>query len=105
MEEVTVGHLAEKLKVGGLRVIDVRDPDEYRAGHIPGAELITMATIPLRISELPRDEKLFVVCESGGRSWQVCAYLDRHGYQVVNVEGGTGMWRMSGFPVKQGMEA
>lgn len=105
MEEITVDRLAEKLKAGGLRVIDVRNPDEYRQGHIPSAELITMATIPLRISELPRDEDIYIVCESGGRSFQVCSFLDRQGYRAVNVQGGTGVWRMAGLPIKQGMEA
>ena len=105
MEEVTVTALAEVMKNRNVRVLDVRNPDEYRSGHVPGAELITMATIPLRTADLPRDEKLFIVCESSSRSWQVCAFLDRQGYQVVNVIGGTGAWRMNGLPLTQGMGA
>lgn len=105
MEDVTVSELAETIKGGKTRLIDVRQADEYRAGHVPGAEFITMATVPLRLADLPRDEKLYVICESGGRSWQVCAYLEEHGYHVVNVQGGTGAWRMSGLPLKTGMEA
>jgi rhodanese-related sulfurtransferase len=105
MEEVTVRVLAAALNSGKPRLIDVREAGEYRAGHVPGAEFITMSTIPLRLADLPRDEKLYLICESGGRSWQVCSYLEQHGYQVVTVEGGTGAWRMSGFPLTQGMEA
>lgn len=103
MEEVTVRTLAEVIKTGRVRLIDVREPDEYRSGHVPGAELMTMATVPLRVADLPRNEKLYVICESGARSFQVCAYLEEHGYQVATVQGGTGAWRMSGFPVTQGM--
>lgn len=103
MEEVTVRALAEVIKTGRARLIDVREPHEYRAGHVPGAELMTMATVPLRIADLPHNEKLYVICESGARSFQVCAYLEQHGYQAVTVQGGTGAWRMSGLPITQGM--
>jgi rhodanese-related sulfurtransferase len=103
MEEVTVQVLAEALKSGSPRLIDVREPGEYRSGHVSGAEMITMATVPLRVADFSRDEKLYVICESGSRSWQVCSYLDRHGYQVVTVAGGTGAWRKNGFPLTQGM--
>jgi rhodanese-related sulfurtransferase len=105
MEEVTVQALATALKAGKPRVIDVREAAEYRSGHVPGSEFITMATIPVRLADLSHGEKLYVICESGGRSGQVCSYLERQGYQVVNVQGGTGAWRMSGFPLSQGMEA
>lgn len=105
MQGITVETLAAVMKNGKTRVIDVRNPDEYRSGHVPGAELITMATIPLRTAELPRDEEIFIICESSSRSWQVCAYLERQGYQAINVEGGTGAWRMNGLPLTQGMEA
>ncbi|HUW78001.1 MAG TPA: rhodanese-like domain-containing protein [Candidatus Nanopelagicaceae bacterium] len=103
MEEITVHALAEVIKGGSTRVIDVREPVEYRSGHVPGAELITMATVPLRLADLPRAEKLHVICESGARSYQVCAYLENHGYQVTTVTGGTGAWRMNGLPIVQGM--
>lgn len=105
MEELTVSALAEALEHGKPRLIDVRQADEYRSGHVPGAEFITMSTIPLRLADLPRDEKLYVICESGGRSYQVCSYLEQHGYDVVTVQGGTGAWRMSGRPLTHGMEA
>jgi rhodanese-related sulfurtransferase len=105
MEEVTVQALASAMKSRGLRLIDVREAVEYRSGHVPGAEFISMATIPVRLSDLPRGKKLYLICESGARAFQVCHYLEQHGYQVVNVAGGTGAWRMSGFPLKQGMEA
>jgi len=105
MEEITVSALAGALATGEVRLIDVREADEYRAGHVPSAEFITMSTIPLRLADLPRGQKLHVICESGGRSWQVCSYLEMQGYDVVNVAGGTGAWRMSGRPLTQGMEA
>ncbi len=105
MEEITVLALAEAIKGGRTRLIDVRQADEYRLGHVPGAEFISMSTIPLRLADLPRDEKLHIICESGARSWQVCSFLERHGYQAVTVAGGTSAWRMNGFPITHGMEA
>jgi len=105
MEEITVSGLAEAIEAGNIRLIDVREADEYRAGHVPTAEFITISTIPLRLADLPRDQKFHFICESGGRSWQVCSYLEMQGYQVVNVVGGTGAWRSSGRPLTQGMEA
>lgn len=105
MEVITVSALEEALKGGRDRLIDVREADEYRAGHVPGAEFIPMSIIPLRIDDLPRGEKFYVICESGARSWQVCAYLEQRGYAAITVEGGTGAWRMSGRPLVQGMEA
>lgn len=105
MEEVTVLALAEAIKGGRTRLIDVRQADEYRSGHVPGAEFISMSTIPLRLADLPRDERLHIICESGARSWQVCSFLEQHGYQAVTVAGGTSAWRMNGFPITHGMEA
>jgi rhodanese-related sulfurtransferase len=48
---------------------------------------------------------VFIICESGNRSWQVSAFLRQRGIEVVNVEGGTGAWRNAGFPINQGAAA
>lgn len=103
MQTATVAELKSALDSGRATVLDVREPYEFDAGHIPGAINIPMATIPVRLSELPVTSELHVVCESGARSWQVCAFLDRHGVAATNVEGGTGMWRMNGLPLEAGV--
>lgn len=100
MQTATVAELKSALDSGRATVIDVREPYEFDSGHVPGAINIPMATIPVRLSELPTDADLHIVCESGARSWQVCAFLDRQGLAATNVEGGTGMWRTNGLPLE-----
>jgi rhodanese-related sulfurtransferase len=95
----TVADLHSRLSQGA--VIDVREPYEYAAGHVPGAINIPMATIPIRIQDLPKGD-VFVICESGARSWQVAAFLAQRGITVTNVEGGTGAWRVAGLPLEAG---
>ncbi len=83
------------------RLIDVREIAEIKAGTIDGAEPIPMATIPLRANELSKDEKLIVMCRTGARSAQVCAFLQQqHGFEnVYNLRGGIFAWASSGMPV------
>jgi rhodanese-related sulfurtransferase len=76
-------------------LLDVREPDEWQAGHIEGALHIPLAQLPLRTGELP-DGELFVVCRSGGRSARAVAWLGQHGYSAVNLDGGMGAWAAAG---------
>ena len=82
------------------RLIDVREPAEYAAGHVPSAELIPMSVVPVRLHEIPKDRTVYVICHSGGRSAQVVGWLNAQGYDTVNVEGGTAGWGMSGHHVE-----
>jgi rhodanese-related sulfurtransferase len=83
-----------------IPLVDVREHDEYVAGHVPSAAHMPLSTVPLRHDELPRDRTVFVVCAVGGRSAQAVAWLNEHGYDAVNVEGGTRDWVMNGYPVE-----
>lgn len=88
----------------GARVLDVREKHEFDSGHVPSAVHIPMSIVPLRVSDVQGPssaEPVWVICESGARSWQVSEYLTRHGLQVVNVEGGTSAWRALGLPVEK----
>jgi rhodanese-related sulfurtransferase len=97
---ISVGELAALLAADpATPVVDVREPDEYAAGHVPSASLMPLHTVPLRHEELPRDRTIYVVCAVGGRSGQAVAWLNEQGYDAVNVEGGTRDWVMSGHPV------
>ena len=74
-------------------VVDVREPDEWAAGHAPGAVHIPLGDLPARIDELPEtDTSLPVVCRSGGRSGRAVEWLVQQGFDVVNVEGGMRAW-------------
>lgn len=83
-----------------FKIVDVREMNEIGAGTIPGAVAMPMASIPLRLNELPRDEELVFICRSGARSAQVCAFLQQQGYaKVYNLRGGMFAWAGSGQPI------
>ncbi len=80
-------------------LLDVREDDEWVAGHAPGAVHVPLAQVPARLDEIPSDEVVHVVCRSGGRSSQATAWLNRNGYDAVNVSGGMGAWLEAGRPM------
>lgn len=81
-------------------LLDVREPDEWSAGHAPGAVHLPMMEIPVRLAEIPQEGDVVVVCRSGGRSGQVVAYLQQQGYDnVVNLDGGMLDWAAAGRPM------
>jgi rhodanese-related sulfurtransferase len=80
-------------------LLDVREDDEWRTGHAPGARHIPMGDVPARMAEIPADAELFVVCHAGGRSQRVAQYLARNGYRPVNISGGMLAWAGAGRPV------
>ncbi|HEY2950420.1 MAG TPA: rhodanese-like domain-containing protein [Micromonosporaceae bacterium] len=81
-------------------VLDVREHDEWTAGHAPGAHHVPMMEIPLRLAEVPIDGDVVVVCRSGARSGQVVAYLQQNGWNNVrNLLGGMQDWAAAGRPL------
>jgi hydroxyacylglutathione hydrolase len=86
-----------------LVVLDVRQPQEWRSGHIAGARHITGAQLAERAGELPGDRPIAVVCSSGYRSSVAASLLLRRGHSTVaNVLGGMTAWQQAGFPVVAG---
>jgi len=83
-------------------VVDVREPNEYDAGHVPGAMLMPLAMVPLKHAELPKDKTVYLVCQTGGRSFTAATWLAQQGYDVRNVTGGTSDWITNGFEVRNG---
>ena len=77
-------------------VLDVREQDEWDAGHAPNAVHIPMNDVVARVGELPETEPLPVVCRAGGRSMRTAMWLESQGYDVVNVDGGMQAWAASG---------
>jgi rhodanese-related sulfurtransferase len=100
--EIDIDEFARR-REQGAPVIDVREPDEYTAGHVPGATLIPLATVPDRLSDVPVGEVL-VICRSGGRSRRAAEFLAANGIQATNVAGGTQAWMQSGRGVTKGDE-
>jgi len=97
MKSITVQQLRERENVP---LIDVREVDEFAAGHVPGAVNLPMSSIGDHLDELP-DEAFDVICQAGGRSARVVQALEARGYDATNVEGGTGEWIAAGLPVEK----
>ncbi len=86
----------------GAFVLDVREPGEYLAGHVPGAVLAPMSHITSSLDPVPRDRVVHVICQSGNRSRSMADLLVRLGYDAVSVDGGTAAWVAAGRPVVRG---
>jgi rhodanese-related sulfurtransferase len=86
----------------GAPVLDVRNPDEYRTAHVPGAVLIPLPELSGRQEEIPLGEPLYVICAVGGRSLTATKALVAAGYQAVSVAGGTNGWIERGGEVVTG---
>lgn len=86
-------------------LLDVREPEEYVAGHIAGAHLIPLGELPRRINELPRDREILCVCRSGSRSRAAAQQLAAAGLRSVNLNGGMLAWEGARLPVKRGKDA
>ena len=86
--------------MAAARVLDVREPEEWTAGHAPGAHHMPMMEVPARIAEIPADTEVVVVCRVGGRSGQVVSYLMGNGWDNVrNLDGGMQSWAAAGRDV------
>ena len=85
-----------------VMILDVREQDEWDAGHIPGAVFMPMGQVPDRLSEIPKDKTVIVQCRSGNRSSQVTDFLAQQGFtNVHNMAGGLNAWQSAGLPVEQ----
>lgn len=92
MDEIPVTDLPDDAVV-----LDVREPDEFAAGHAANAVHIPLGTVPARVAELPKtDGPLPVVCKAGGRSAQAVQWLQGNGVAAVNVAGGMLAWQAAG---------
>jgi rhodanese-related sulfurtransferase len=102
INEIDVGELVKLMDTDteSLEIIDVREAQEVAQGAIPNARHIPMATIPLRLQEISPDKQVVLVCRSGARSGQCCAWLMQNGRDnVINLRGGMMAWGRSGLQV------
>ena len=84
-------------------ILDVREPDEWAAGHAPGAIHIPLGELPARLAELADAGAgagtVAVTCRGGGRSSRAVAWLSQQGYDVANLDGGMKAWQAAGKPM------
>ncbi|MDO8261993.1 MAG: rhodanese-like domain-containing protein [Gallionella sp.] len=101
IKEIDASELAQWVNdaTHDVRVIDVRQMQEIAMGTVPRAEPLPLHTLPAKVHELSREEKLVMVCRSGARSAQACMFLQQQGFSnVYNLRGGMMGWMQSGFP-------
>ena len=84
-------------------IIDVREPNEYTQIRATGAVLLPLGQLSGRVSDLPRDRELLMMCRTGGRSQNATRYLQSQGFEnVTNVHGGIVAWHNAGLPTESG---
>ncbi|HEY9855100.1 MAG TPA: rhodanese-like domain-containing protein [Stenomitos sp.] len=82
-------------------IVDVREPAEYAAGHVPGALNVPLKTVAAWAGTQPKDRPMYVICHSGRRSLKAATELASLGFtQVTNVQGGILAWQERGLPVE-----
>jgi len=92
--DISPAEARQKIDAGeDIFILDVRQPEEYAQGYVPGAYLIPLGEIEQRLDEIPRDKQVLAVCALGGRSAAAAKKLDENGYEnVLNMAGGTTGW-------------
>ena len=97
VDEVSVNEALELLD-GDAILLDVREENEWEAGHAPMASLIPLAELPDQLDELPRDRLIICTCRSGGRSLRAATFLGENGFDVANLSGGMMAWFAEDLP-------
>ncbi len=103
IQEINASQLSDMIgnEAESFRLIDVRSTNEMAQGMLPGAEVMPMHLVPLRIEELRQSGKIVFYCRTGARSAQVCAFLQQQGVdQVINLQGGIVDWYRQGYPIE-----
>ena len=100
MREIAIDQVAAALDREAV-VVDVREPVEFRDGHLPGAVNIPMGQLTRRLDELDRARPGYVFCASGNRSSAMVDVLAAAGYDATNVAGGTSAWIRAGRPIEK----
>jgi rhodanese-related sulfurtransferase len=98
IQQITPQDAVERVESGAL-LLDVRELDEWTAGHAPGAKHLPLGELGARVEELPKDRPIVAVCRVGGRSGKATEALVNAGYDVVNLAGGMRAWDAAGQPV------
>lgn len=96
---MTLHDIEAKAVPDDAHLLDVRELDEWRAGHAPDALHIPLSELQHRVGEVPQGQPVYVICRVGGRSAHATAWLNHVGWEAVNVDGGMQSWAASGRPM------
>ena len=100
--EVSAGMVESLRQRPDVLLIDVREPEEYQAGHIPGAVLMPLRELPSHLDEIPKDKTVVAVCRSGNRSAKAADFLRQTGFDNIhNMQGGMLAWEQAGYEVQK----
>lgn len=106
MKTIQANELKNQLDHGvRYQLVDVRSPQEYSDGHVPGALNLPMEEAEARIEDLSRQSPVVLVCQSGNRAEMTCELLAQHHDQLIVLEGGTDAWQDAGLPIVGGSRA
>jgi len=85
-----------------LALIDVRTVEEFKSGHVPGAQLISLGALPAKATEMIFSGTTYLICHSGARSAQAADYLARvcNKDSIVTIDGGTLAWKEACYPIE-----
>jgi rhodanese-related sulfurtransferase len=98
--ELPPARVAELLDAGGAVLIDVREPDEWEAGHVPGARHVRLASLPAEAETIDRERPVIFGCRSGNRSRMAAEAFRESGYDAYNMAGGLSAWAAEGRPLE-----
>lgn len=102
--DINVSAFQEIHAAGNITLLDVRTPEEYKQGHIPGAINLPVDQVHTEhpmIASFDKAEPLYFVCAVGGRSAKAADRMASAGFRTVSVDGGTNGWVEQGLPVEQ----
>lgn len=92
-QSTSIPEFEQDRKKKDFTILDVREPDEFAAGHIPEAINVPLSEFPKATEGLDKSKHYHVICQSGGRSAMASQQLSQSGYDVTNIMGGMSAWR------------
>jgi len=96
--QITPEEAAQRIEAGGF-LLDVREDDEWEAGHAPEAHHLPLGRVQAEHGTLPKDADIVVICRAGSRSEQAAVALRAAGHEASNIAGGMRAWAAAGLPV------
>lgn len=93
MERIKLAEFQILNKKEDITILDVREVDEFQAGHIEGALNAPLSSLDKGYEQLDASKRYYVICQGGMRSERACQFLETKGFDVVNVEGGMNQWK------------
>lgn len=103
LEPVARKELLQRMRDGLVTVIDTRSPEEFTAGHLPGALSLPLGELRRRLRELPRDQEIIAYCRGPYcvLSYEAVAELRKRGFRASRLEDGFPEWKVAGLPVEE----